>query len=850
MSIAEITRAETGDRARLIRVDSYEVALDLTRGDEIFGSATVIRFGCRQPGASTYVDLIAAAVHEITLNGAAVDAAGAGPDGRITLPGLAESNELRLVADCAYATDGTGLHRSVDSAGGKVYTYTKFEPAYARRVYANFDQPDLKAAFSFHVTVPPHWTVLSNQPGSGPKPAGQGNAVWHFPPTPRISTYLTAVAAGEYHVASASHATARGQAIPLGLACRASLAAHLDEQDILLITRQGLDFFTSLFQGDYPFAKYDQVFVPEYSSGATENVGCVIITDGLLFRSRVTGALHEQRATVILHEMAHMWFGDLVTMKWWDDLWLNESFAEYCGTLATAEATRFTGAWTTFSCGRKTCGYQQDQLPSTHPVAADVPTLSEAVANFDGISYAKGAALLRQLAAKVGREKFLAGIRAYLAAHAWGNATLADLLAAVAASSGASLADWSKAWLETAGPNTLRSEFEVDANGAFSSFTICQEAPASHPALRPHHLAVGLYNHAGGALVRSRQVEIDIAGARTEVPELAGARQPELILLNDGDLDYAIIRFDPRSMSTLAGAIGHIAGALARAACWSAAIEMLRQAELPLPAFTAMLTASLGDEQSLSLLQILLAVTEQQMMLAGDPHWVPEGKQQLAAAGRSLLQSAEPGSDHQLAWAQLLSWTAAAPEQLDLLAGLLDGSTEVPGLTVGAELRWAILRRLAATGRAGDAEIGAELQRDATDGGARHAAACRAAIPDAGHKAAAWHLMAETDDLGVVGIRETARAFMQPEQAGLLAPYAERYFQVLPAIWSSRGEHLRVTLAQVLFPHPAASGQLLEQIGAFLAADDRDPGLVRVLAERRDIVERALRSRARPAGPA
>jgi aminopeptidase N len=417
----------------------------------------------------------------------------------------------------------------------------------------------------------------------------------------------------------------------------------------------------------------------------------------------------------------------------------------------------------------------------------------------------------------------------------------------VAASSGASLADWSKAWLETAGPNTLRSDFEVDANGAFRSFAICQEAPASHPTLRPHHLGVGLYNYAGGALVRTHQVEIDIAGARTEIPELAGAQQPELILLNDGDLDYAIIRFDPRSMSTLSGAIAHITDSLARAVCWSAAIDMLRQAEMSLPAFASMLTAGLGDEPSLSLLQILLAVTDQQMMLAGDPHWVPEGKQQLAAAGRRLLQAAEPGGDHQLAWAQLVSWTATTPEQLDLLAGLLDGTTEVPGLTVGAELRWAMLRRLAATGRARDAEIEAELRLDATDAGARHATACDAAIPDAGHKAAAWHLMAETDVLGVVGIRETARAFMQPEHASLLAPYAERYFEMLPAIWSSRGEHLRVTLAQLLFPHPAASARLLQQIDAFLTAGERDAGLVRVLTERRDIVERALRSRARPA---
>ena len=844
MPIAEITRTETASRARLLQVDSYEVALDLTRGDQVFGSASVIRFGCRRPGITTYVDLIAEKVHEITLNGAAIDPAAAFADGRIMLAGLTDRNELRVTADCRYATDGTGLHRAVDSADGKVYAYTKFEPAYARRVFANFEQPDLKSAFTFRITAPAHWTVLSNQPGSAPEPAGDGTAVWHFPPTPRISTYLTAVAAGEYHVVRDSHTTARGQVIPLGLACRASLAGYLDTGDIALITRQGLDFFTGLFEGDYPFAKYDQVFVPGYSSGATENVGCVIISDEMLFRSKVTATQHELRAMVILHEMAHMWFGDLVTMRWWGDLWLNESFAEFCGWLASAEATRFTDAWTTFAIGRKGWGYMQDQLSSTHPIAADVPTLSQAVANFDGISYAKGASVLRQLVAVVGREQFFAAIRAYFGAHAWGNAALTDLLGAVEASSGASLADWSRSWLETAGPNTLSCDFETGTDGTFMSFAVLQEAPRQHPTLRPHHLAVGLYSRVAGALARVHHVEIDIAGPRTEVPQLTGVAQPDLIVLNDGDLDYAIIRFDPRSIRTLTESIGAVSDPLARAVCWNAAIDMVRQAELPLPDFVRMLANGMDRESSVSVLQTLSSVTEQIMTLAGDPQWVAKGKQELAAASTLLLRAAEPGSDHQLAYAQLLSWTATAPDQLGLLAALLDDSAQLPGLTIDAELRWSILRRLASTGQAGDAQIDAELLRDATDAGRRHWAACRAAMPDAEHKAAAWKLLTETDDLGNQGIAEVARSLIQPEHASLLGPYTERYFGVLPTIWSSRGEHTRVKLSEVLFPHPASSPELLARIDAFLAAEERDPALIRVLTERRDIVTADLRSRA------
>ncbi|MGH3404319.1 MAG: aminopeptidase N [Streptosporangiaceae bacterium] len=845
MAAAEITRDETRQRAALVQVESYEVGLDLTRGAQVFGSQVLIRFGCAQPGAATYLDLIAERVHEIVLNGERLDPALVVSAGRIALPGLAARNELRVTADCRYSGEGTGMHRSVDSADGRVYLYTKFEPAYARRVFANFEQPDLKAPFAFRVTAPAGWTVLSNQPVAASEP-GPAGTTWRFPPTPRISTYLTAVVAGQYETVRGTHTTARGQQIPLALACRASLAPHLDAADVLALTGRGLDYYTGLFDGDFPFGQYAQAFVPEYSAGATENVGCVVITDQLLFPSKVTGEMYEMRAMVVLHEMAHMWFGDLVTMKWWDDLWLNESFAEFMATLSSAEAGGFGDAWTTFSIGRKTWAYLQDQLPSTHPVAADVPTLSQAVANFDGISYAKGAAVLQQLAAKVGRERFFAAIRAYFAAHAFGNATLADLLQALEASSGTRLGDWSEAWLETAGPNTLRAEFDEAADGTLTSFAITQEAPPDYPTLRPHHIAVGLYaRDAGGGLTRTHRAGVDVAGPRTEVPELAGRPRPDLILVNDDDLGYARVRFDPRSLATVTQSVGGLRSSLSRAVCWTALIDMARQGELSLPAFAKAVTAGLGQEDSLPVIQVLQSVTSQ-LLLAGDPALATRIKAQLAAEGARLLRAAAPGSDRQLAWALLLAWTATTPDQLDLIAGLLDGGTELPGLVVDTGLRWALLRRLAATGRAGDAEIDGELARDHTDAGRRHALGGRAAIPDAEHKAAAWHLLAETQDLGTAGVSAVVLGFALPEHAALLAPYTERYFAALPEIWSVRSEHFRAMLAQALFPFWSASPELISRIDAFLSAADREPDLVRLLTERRDMVQRALAARARP----
>jgi aminopeptidase N len=847
MPIAEITRDETSERARLLRVDSYRVDLDLTGGPETFRSASVIRFDCVRPGAASYADLIAETVHEITLNGTAVDPATAYADGRIALSGLAAHNELRVVADCKYA-DGGGLQRTEDLTDGRVYLYTHFEPADARRVYANFEQPDLKAEFAFHVTASERWIVFSNQPAPEPEPVADqpGSAVWHFPATPRISTYLTVLAAGEFHVVRDTHTTPSGQVIPLGLACRQSMLAYLEPDDMFTITRQGFDYYTELFGTPYPFAKYDQVFVPD-SGGAMENVGCVTITESLMFRSKVTEAMYEMRAMVILHEMAHMWFGDLVTMKWWDDLWLNESFAELCGFQSAAEATRFTDSWTTFCGGLKAAGYHADQQPSTHPIAADVPTLSEAQANFDGISYAKGASVLKSLVSYLGRDAFFAGIRAYLAAHGWGNATLADLLGALEASSGRSLTEWSKAWLETAGPNTLRPEFTVGADGAFTSFTVLQEAPPGQPTLRPHHIAIGLYERGSeGALVRAHQVQADLTGARTPVPGLTGQPRPDLILLNDDDLDYAIIRFDERSLATLTESIGQFRDGLARTICWTAVLDMTGQAELSVPAFAAILAAGMGSESSVSVLRELHGHADQFLGSASDPAWVRDVKRQLAAEATRLLRAAAPGSDHQLAWAQMLGWTATAPDQIDLLAGLLDGSEVIEGLAIDTELRWRLLQRLAAMGRAGDAQIDAELMRDHTNAGQRHAAACRASVPDAEHKAAAWQALTESSGLGIEETVEIGLGFNQMEQADLLAGYTGKYFAQLPEIWVRHDGLLRVVLGKLLFPYSAASPELLKRVDAFLATPDLDPALARVVIEGRDIIDKALRSRALP----
>ena len=840
---ANLTRDEARDRSALIAVTSYQVELDLTGGDTTFRSVTMVRFGCTRPGASTFINLAAPEVLEITLNGSPVglDAF----DGeRITLEGLAAVNELRVVAECAYSRSGEGLHRFTDPADGNVYMYSDLETFDAHRLYACFDQPDLKAAYELAVLAPEGWLVVSNmapdtEGGIVPADPAGGARWWHFPPTPVVSTYITHVSAGPYHVVRDEH-----DGIPLGIFCRQSLAGYLDADEIFEVTRQGFDFYHRAFGIKYPFGKYDQLFVPEFKEGAMENAGAVTFLEDYIFRSRVTDFAREARGETILHEMAHMWFGDLVTMRWWDDLWLNESFATWAGTLAQAEATRWTSAWTTFAQLYKAWAYRQDQLPSTHPIAANIPDIDAVEVNFDGITYAKGASVLKQLVAYVGRENFLAGVRRYFAAHAWANATLADLLSALEGTSGRDLASWSREWLETAGVNTLRPSYSVDGEGRFTSFAVLQEAAASHPVLRSHRIAIGLYNRTSDGLTRSRRIEIDVAGARTEVPSLVGDARPDLVLINDDDLTYAKIRLDDHSLQTLVSSIGSFTSSLPAALCWSAAWDMCRDGEMAARDYVRLVLAGVSSVTDISVVQTLLRQAGQAVRRLADPGWREEGLALMATSLRSLLFEAAPGSDAQLAYARAFTSVATSDEDLGLLLGLLSGSAVIDGLSVDTELRWALLQRLVSRGFAGDAQIDAELTADATDAGERHAATCRAATPTVAAKRETWETLTD-GKLTLATFRAVLIGFADPDQAELLEPYRESYFRVVGDAWRDWSSAMAQDFVAGAYTICAVSPETVAVTDAYIEATDPPGPLRRLLAEGRDEILRALRCQER-----
>jgi aminopeptidase N len=563
-----------------------------------------------------------------------------------------------------------------------------------------------------------------------------------------------------------------------------------------------------------------------------------------VFRSRVTDAAYERRAETILHEMAHMWFGDLVTMRWWNDLWLNESFATYMSVLCLAESTHWTGAWTTFANLYKAWAYRQDQLPSTHPISADIPDIRAVEVNFDGITYAKGASVLKQLVAYVGRDNFVEGVRHYFQRHAWGNTVLADLLDALEETSGRDLTAWSKEWLETAGVNTLRPSYELDADGAFTRFAVLQEAPAGHPTLRSHRIAVGLYERTNEGLERRHRVELDVVGARTEVPDLAGTRRPDLVLVNDDDLTYAKIRLDDHSMATLVTEIGTFVDALPRALCWAAAWDMCRDAELATREYVKLVLSGIGGVSDISVVQTLLRQTRTALHQYADPAWHETGMQVMADALHDLARAAEPGSDRQLTFVQNFVGVATSADHLAFVAALLDGTETLPDLTVDTELRWALLRRLVIGGVAGEPEIAAELERDATAAGERHAAACRAAVPTAEAKAAAWEQIT-TGRLPNAVFRAMLGGFVEPDHRALLEPYVEKYFDAIGEVWATWSHDMAQTFAEIAYPFLQVTQDIIDRTDAYIDAHEPPPALRRLLAEGRDGVARALRARAK-----
>jgi aminopeptidase N len=836
-----LTRIEAQERRSIVDTHEYDVRLDLTRGDEVFGSVTTVRFAAAE-GASTFIDLIARTVNAVTLNGRSLDPAEVFADSRIALDGLVAENELVVDADCEYTNTGEGLHRFVDPVDGEAYLYTQFEVPDSRRVFTVFEQPDLKAEFTFTVTAPAAWKVVSNSPTPEPREVGDGVAEWSFPATPRISSYITALIAGPYESTFSELTSADGRVVPLGVYARKSLWQYLDADYVFDKTRQGFSYYEEKFGFPYPFAKYDQLFVPEFNAGAMENAGAVTFTETYVFRSKVTDAVKERRVVTILHELAHMWFGDLVTMKWWNDLWLNESFAEWASTIATAEATEWEAAWTTFNAMEKTWAYRQDQLPSTHPVVAEINDLEDVQVNFDGITYAKGGSVLKQLAAWVGIEQFFAGVGAYFQKHQWSNTEVGDLLAELETTSGRDLGEWAKKWLETAGVNTLSPLIEQDDHGSLTRFAIVQTAPSDYPTIRPHRLGVGFYSlDKAGRLERVHRVELDVDGDRTEVPELRGIRRPDLILLNDDDLAYAKIRLDERSLATAIAHLKDIADPLARSLVWGAAWDQTRDAEASATDYIDLVLRNIGSETESTTVRTTLA----QLQLAANSYVAPSTRE--AARARvadglwELAKAAAAGSDSQLQFVTAFASAAATPAHVETVRSLRDGDTVLDGLEIDTDLSWQLLVALAAGGAVTAADIDAARAADNTAKGGEFAAQAKAALPTVEAKKEAWSSLVDSADAPNTIVRSAALGFTHPATVDVLTEFVQPYFDMLLPIWESRSYQIAQYLIVGLYPAALANTQLRDATRAWLSAHkDAAPALRRLVSENLAGVERAL----------
>ncbi|HWT48646.1 MAG TPA: aminopeptidase N [Mycobacterium sp.] len=858
MALPNLTRDQAFERAALITVDSYQISLDVTDGSDsrgvpgerTFRSTTTVVFDALA-GADTVIDIAADNIRSATLNGRDIDVSEYDESTGIPLRGLADRNVVVVDADSRYSNTGEGLHRFVDPVDDETYLYSQFETADAKRVFACFDQPDLKATFDLRVAAPTHWKVISNG-----APVSVEKGVHTFAATPRMSTYLVALIAGPYAEWKDTYTDEHGE-IPLGIYCRSSLARYMDAERLFTQTKQGFGFYHKNFGLPYAFGKYDQLFVPEFNAGAMENAGAVTFLEDYVFRSKVTRASYERRAETVLHEMAHMWFGDLVTMTWWDDLWLNESFATFASVLCQSEATEFTEAWTTFATVEKSWAYRQDQLPSTHPIAAEIPDLAAVEVNFDGITYAKGASVLKQLVAYVGLDQFLAGLRDYFRTHAFGNATFDDLLTALEKASGRDLSDWGRQWLKTTGLNTLRPDFDVDADGKFTRFAVTQGGAAPGAGeTRVHRLAVGIYDGVSGAgkLARVHREELDVEGPVTEVPALVGVSRGKLILVNDDDLTYCSLRLDAQSLQTALQRIADIAEPLPRSLVWSAAWEMTREAELRARDFVALVSAGVHAETEVGVAQRLLLQAQTALASYAEPGWAREhGWPQFADRLLELACAAQSGSDHQLAFINTLCSSVLSTRHVVTLADLLDhdpADLGLAGLEVDTDLRWRIVTALATAGDI-DAEgpatpfIDAEVQRDPTAAGKRHGAQAAAARPQPHVKEETWTTVVEDDTLANTTARAMIAGIVAPGQAELLKPFAARYFEAIPKVWARRSSEVAQTVVIGLYPSWEISDSGIAAADQFLTAPESEvpPALRRLVLEGQAGVKRALKAR-------
>lgn len=826
MSSANLTRDETAARSAAVRVHAIAVDLDLRSATDAatdaFETVSTLRFSSSEP--ATWVDFIGESVVRVEVNGRDVPVEWDGARVRVT--GLDAENDVRITARGRYSRSGEGLHRFVDPVDGAVYLYTQYEPADCRRVYPCFEQPDMKARWRFSVTAPDGWVVLSNGAETARESVDGGTRV-AFAETEPISSYITAVAAGLYHRVEGRWIGPQGD-VALGVLCRASLAEHLDADEIIDVTRSGLSALTEAFAQDYPWGKYDQIFVPEYNLGAMENPGLVTFTEAYVFRGRATRAQREARANTILHEMAHMWFGDLVTMRWWDDLWLKESFADFMGSHTAAVAAGFEDAWVTFASRRKGWAYTQDQLPTTHPIVADIPDLEAAKLNFDGITYAKGASVLKQLVGFVGEDEFFRGAQRYFADHAFGNTTLEDLLVALEAASGRDLRAWSAAWLETTGLPTVSLEREP--------LTVVQDV------VRPHRLRLGGYRFDGDALVPAGSVSFDVNDERTviDAPELEDA---DLLLLNDDDRSYVKVRLDARSVDAAEQALSTVEDPLVRAVIWAALWNATRDGELPAHRFLAIAAQHAPAETNAALLADIVAHA-----LFTVTHYVPgvngsHAADTWLATAWDAMTDAAAASDQQLIWARAVAAASehSATRRADIAQLLEDPAAAPKGFALDPDLRWSFVVSAAATGTAGEDAIGRMLARDQTASGRTAAVAARAAAPVAETRAAAWTRAWTDESLSNDHLDATIRGIRAGGRRDLVRAFDHDYFTRILPTWRERSIEIAARLVRGLFP----ASEDTTAVDAWLEEHTEAPGaLRRIVIEQRDHLARDLRVRA------
>ncbi len=837
-----ITQIEATQRSAIIKVESYKIDLDVTTGAETFLVKTTIKFAGLKPGATTFIDCVGKRVISAKLNGADFDPKFDGES--IFLPAIAADNTLEIEHEGIYSNSGEGLHRFVDPADNEVYLYTQFETGDARRMYACFDQPDQKATFTISTITPKHWEVISNYGIESTKDLDGDRKHTQFATSQVISTYVTAIVAGAY---TSVHDEYKGEkTIPMGIYARKSFFQYVDAENIFEVTKQGFAYFEKTFGLAYPFGKYDQIAVAEYNWGAMENVGCVTFhEDVLIFRSKVTERSYISRASTIHHEMAHMWFGDLVTMKWWQDLWLNESFAEWASYMAVSESTKYKKAWTEFNSVRKNWAYRADQLSSTHPIAVEMKDLDDVRTNFDGISYAKGASVLQQLVAHVGRDNFIAGLRKYFAKHAYANTELSDLITELEATSGKNLTAWVATWLRTAGVNTLRPVIALDGD-KYASVAVKQEVPpmpVGSTELRPHRLYIGLFDIKGDALTRRESIEVDIAGELTEIKELAGKKAADLLLINDHDQTYAKLRFDDRSVATMKKYLGQLDDSLARGLIWASLWDSTRDGELSASDYIEIALNALKGETDIS----MITATFTQIDTAIWAYLAPKNRDavrlSVANTAQELLAGAKPGSDAQLQYARAFANNAFTPAQFESLKAMLNGS--VDGLLMDADLRWFVFLCGVKRGIFGVSDIQAEGDRDKTAHGKQYVAYAHAALPSHEAKAAAFKSIT-TDDLSNTIHSYKCRGFNENIHCDLLESFVDDYFDAILKVWSTKGFEIAETTATLTFPTWAISDETVKKAQHWLDVTGKDASaaLRRTVAEGRDAMTRSLKARA------